>query len=86
MLQQQGDSVGEQQSASAAEVFAGLGQVLENAATGHGAIFVVITEIAVVVFTAGFALLAYLALVMPLVKLLVGLSVNLPLFSLFAGG
>ena len=86
VLQQQGDSVGEQQSASAAEVFAGLGQVLENAATGHGAIFVVITEIAVVVFTAGFALLAYLALVMPLVKLLVGLSVNLPLFSLFAGG
>ena len=54
--------------------------------TGHGAIFVVITEIAVVVFTAGFALLAYLALVMPLMKLLVDLSVNLPLFSLFAGG
>jgi type II secretory pathway component PulF len=69
----------------AAEVFAGLGLALENAATGHGALFVVISEIVIVCFTTGLVLVSYAALFVPLIRLLSDLSA-IQLALPFCGG
>jgi hypothetical protein len=69
----------------AADVFSGLGRALENAATGHGALFVVISEIVIVCLTAGVVLVSYAALFIPLVKLLSDLSATVLSLS-FSGG
>lgn len=69
----------------AADVFSGLGRALENAATGHGALFVVISEIVIVCLTAGVVLVSYAALFIPLVKLLSDLSAIVLSLS-FSGG
>ena len=76
----------EQQDRIAAEVFAGLGQALENAATGHGAMFVLIAELLVVCFTAAVVLISYVAFFMPLFKLLTNLSVIVLPVCFSAGG
>jgi len=65
----------EQQDRIAAEVFGGLGQALEHAATGHGALFVLLAELVVVCLTAGLVLISYVAFFMPLYRLLNALSV-----------
>lgn len=65
----------EQQDRIAAEVFGGLGQALEHAATGQGALFVLLAELVVVCLTAGLVLISYVAFFMPLYKLLNDLSV-----------
>ncbi|MFO0175791.1 MAG: hypothetical protein ACK55P_01200, partial [Planctomyces sp.] len=69
----------------AAEVFAGLGLALENAATGPGGGCGVLCEFVFVCFTTGWVLVSYAALFVPLIRLLSDLSA-IQLALPFCGG